>query len=74
MHSTENPETRQPNFTREDLLTPAEVAAILRLRRSTVLDYMRRGVIPAFKIGRSWYSLRSRLDEHLAAAADHLPA
>jgi len=59
-----------PSFNREDLLTPTEVAAVLRLKRATALDYMRRGVIPAFKIGRSWYALRPRLNAYLAAAAD----
>jgi excisionase family DNA binding protein len=54
-------------FSREDLLTAEEVAEILRLKRATALDYMRRGVIPAFKLGRKWYSVRPRLDEHLAS-------
>lgn len=56
------------NFTRDDLLTPDEVAAALRIQRTTALDYMRRGVIPARKIGRRWYSPRPLLDEYL----DHL--
>lgn len=52
-------------FTRDELLTPDEVAEILRVRRSTALEYMRRGVIPACKIGRLWYSPRPLLDEYL---------
>jgi excisionase family DNA binding protein len=56
------------HFSREDLLTPTEVAEILRVRRTTALDYMRRGVVPACKIGRRWYSPRPLLDEYL----DHL--
>lgn len=64
-------ETDPPSFSRDDVLTPAEVAAVLRLKRATTLDYMRRGLIPAFKIGRSWYALRSRLDDYLASAASH---
>jgi excisionase family DNA binding protein len=52
-------------FTREDLLTPDEVAAILRVRRATAIDYMRRGVVPARKIGRRWYSPKPLLDEYL---------
>ncbi len=39
-------------FTRDELLTPDEGAEILRVRRTTALEYMRRGVIPACKIGR----------------------
>jgi excisionase family DNA binding protein len=53
------------HFSREDLLTPNEVADVLRVKRTTALEYMRRGVIPACKIGRRWYSVRSRLDAHL---------
>jgi excisionase family DNA binding protein len=55
-------------FTREDLLTPDEVAAILRVRRTTAIDYMRRGVVPACKIGRRWYAPKPLLDDYL----DHL--
>lgn len=57
-----------PSFSRDDLLTATEVAAVLRVKRTTALDYMRRGVVPACKIGRRWYSAKPLLDEHL----DHL--
>lgn len=53
------------HFSRDDLLTPTEVAEILRVQRTTALDYMRRGVVPARKIGRRWYSPRPLLDEYL---------
>lgn len=62
-----------PSFTREDLLTANDVADILQIKRSTVLDYMRRGVIPARKIGRRWYALRSRLDAHIGDLFDLEP-
>jgi excisionase family DNA binding protein len=57
----------QLRFTRDDLLTPDEVAEILRVRRTTAVEYMRRGVIPARKIGRLWYSPRPLLDEYLTS-------
>jgi excisionase family DNA binding protein len=57
----------QLRFTRDELLTPDDVAEILRVRRTTALDYMRRGVIPARKIGKLWYSPRSLLDEYLTS-------
>lgn len=57
---------QQRSFTREDLLTASDVAAVLQIKRTTALDYMRRGVIPASKIGRRWYALRSLLDAHIA--------
>jgi excisionase family DNA binding protein len=56
-----------PQFTREDLLTADEVARALRVKRTTALGYMRRGVIPACKIGKHWYSPRPLLDEYLAS-------
>ena len=52
-------------FSREELLTVDEV---LRVKKATATDYMRRGVIPAFKPGRTWYSLRPRLNDHLESA------
>lgn len=52
-------------FTREDLLTPDEVAAVLRVRRTTAIDYMRRGIVPACKIGRRWYSPKPLLDDYV---------
>ena len=69
MNSSAGPQTDAPAFSRDELLTADEVADILRLRRTTALDYMRRGVIPAFKLGRRWYALRPRLDAHLARAS-----
>jgi hypothetical protein len=58
------------HFSREDLLDANDVADVLRVKRTTALDYMRRGVIPACKIGRRWYSVRSRLDAHLGDLFD----
>lgn len=57
----------QLHFTRDELLTPDGVAEILGIRRTTALEYMRRGVIPARKIGKLWYSPRSLLDEYLTS-------
>jgi excisionase family DNA binding protein len=58
----------QPSFSRDDLLTATEVAEVLRVKRTTALEYMRRGVVPACKIGRRWYAAKPLLDRHL----DHL--
>jgi excisionase family DNA binding protein len=58
------------HFSREDLLTATEVARILRVKRTTALDYMRRGVVPACKIGRRWYSPKQLLDSHLGGLFD----
>lgn len=56
------------HFSRDDLLTATDVARILRVQRTTALTYMRRGIVPACKIGRRWYSPKPLLDNHL----DHL--
>jgi excisionase family DNA binding protein len=52
-------------FIREDLVTPDLLASALRVERSTAMTYMRRGIVPARKIGRFWYSPRPLLDEYL---------
>jgi hypothetical protein len=57
-------------FERDELRTATEIAAVLRVRRTTALDYMRRGVIPARKIGRCWYSPKPLLDSHLTHLFD----
>ena len=45
------------------ILEPYEVAELLKLRYSTVLDLSRRGVLPAFKIGKHWRYRRADLEE-----------
>jgi excisionase family DNA binding protein len=47
------------------ILTPAEVAAELSLRSETVRDLMRRGILPASKIGGSWRTTRRALYGYL---------
>jgi excisionase family DNA binding protein len=41
-----------PPLTLDELLTSEQVAEILGLRRSTVDDYARRGLLPSIKLGR----------------------
>jgi hypothetical protein len=55
----------QIRFSREELLSPAELAFALRVERSTAAVYMRRGVVPACKIGRHWHSPQPLLDQFL---------
>jgi excisionase family DNA binding protein len=45
------------------ILEAQEVAELLKLRPSTVLDLSRRGILPAFKIGKHWRYRRSDLEE-----------
>jgi excisionase family DNA binding protein len=44
------------------ILEPHEVSELLRLRHSTVLDLSRRGVLPAFKIGKQRRYRRADLE------------
>jgi excisionase family DNA binding protein len=42
------------------------VAELLKLRYSTVLDLSRRGVLPAFKLGKHWRYRLSDLEQWMA--------
>jgi len=42
-----------------EILTSEQVAQLLAMRRSTVEDYARRGVLPSIKLGRHRRYLRS---------------
>jgi excisionase family DNA binding protein len=42
-----------------EILTSEQVAQLLAMRRSTVEDYARRGVLPSIKVGRHRRYLRS---------------
>jgi excisionase family DNA binding protein len=44
------------------ILEAHEVAELLKLRHSTVLDLSRRGIVPAFKIGKHWRYRRADLE------------
>jgi excisionase family DNA binding protein len=48
------------------VLQAHEVAELLKLRQSTVLDLSRRGILPAFKIGKHWRYRRAHLIEWIA--------
>ena len=51
-----------------DILDGAEVAQLLHLPISTVLDFARRGVLPGRKLGRRWIFLRDELEAVVRAA------
>ena len=53
---------------RERLLTPEEVAEILRLRRpETVREWLRDGLLPGVRVGRLWRVDSKALDEWIEA-------
>ena len=52
---------RRP-LTAADVMTAAEVAALMRVPGSTVEDWARRGIIPSKKVGRRRLYIRSRIE------------
>ncbi len=54
-------------LTREDVLDAVEVAQLVRAPRSTVLDWARRGAVPARKRGRRWLFLRWEIEDWLSS-------
>ncbi len=56
-----NSTSRRP-LTAADVMTAAEVAALLRVPRSTVEDWARRGIVPSKKVGRRRLYVRSRIE------------
>jgi len=60
--------TPLPQLTRDDVLDGREVAELLHLPASTVLEYARRGVIPAHRLGRRWVFIRDEVASALRAA------
>jgi excisionase family DNA binding protein len=53
----------------EQLLTVAEVAGTLQVSRATVFRYLRLGLLPSIRLGRSRRIARAALDAFLADAA-----
>jgi excisionase family DNA binding protein len=49
-------------ITLDQLLTSQEVADLLAMRRSTVEDYARRGLIPSIKLGRHRRYLKADIE------------
>jgi excisionase family DNA binding protein len=57
-----------PQLPSPDVLDGRAVAELLSLPHSTVLEFARRGVIPAHKLGRRWLFLRDEVDAAVRAA------
>jgi excisionase family DNA binding protein len=54
--------TDPTRITVDQLLTSQQVADLLAMRRSTVEDYARRGLIPSIKLGRHRRYLRADIE------------
>lgn len=57
-------------LTRDDILDAGQVAELLQLRRSTVEDYARRGLLPSIKLGRFRRFVRVDVEEELRRLRD----
>jgi excisionase family DNA binding protein len=51
-------------------MTADQVAELLQLRRSTVEDYARRGLLPSLKLGRHRRFVRSDVEASIARLRD----
>ncbi len=49
-----------------DIMTVREAAEYLGMKPPTLYKYIKKGVIPAFKIGSLWRLKKSTLDEWIA--------
>lgn len=49
----------------DDVLTPEEAAEILRVHPETIMRRLRKGEIPAAKIGKQWRISRKTIDRML---------
>jgi excisionase family DNA binding protein len=57
----------EPRLTAEDVMTAEEVAALLRIPRSTIEDRARRGILPSTKIGRRRIYVRQKIEGTILA-------
>ena len=55
-------------LSREDILDAGQVAELLGLRRSTIEDYGRRGLLPVVQLGRHRRYLRSDIERFVLGA------
>jgi len=62
MNTMTTPISTRPRLTREDVLDGRDVAELLHLPVSTVLEYARRGLLPGHKLGRRWIFLRDEVE------------
>ena len=69
--TTADPEAEGPGSVRlraGDVMTAREVADLMRVPKSTIEDWARRGVIPSRKVGRRRLYLRMQIESRLLDA------
>jgi putative molybdopterin biosynthesis protein len=53
--------------TEREYLTVEDVAALLKVKEKTVRDWIARGMLEAYKIGKVWRIRRDHLDQAMEA-------
>ena len=57
----------------EEIMTPSEVADLLKIHLKTVYKLAEKGVIPGNRIGRSWRFSRNEVMELVSSSGMSLP-
>lgn len=60
-------------LTRDDVLDGRDVAELLHIPTSTVLEYARRGLLPARKLGRRWIFVRDEIESAVRGELGNTP-
>lgn len=55
---------------KNEILTVPEVAAMLNMTKPGLYKWIKEGVIPAYKVGSTWFILRDELKQTLEAGAN----
>jgi excisionase family DNA binding protein len=62
---TINPGDMAASGTQDDeILTVAQVSKLLKLHQRTIYKLVRNGVIPGWRVGKSWRFLKSEIMKH----------
>jgi hypothetical protein len=69
--SSNTPPARRAPLTRQDVLDGNDVAELLDMPLSTVLEYARRGLLPARKLGRRWIFIRDEIEATIRGEIPH---
>lgn len=56
----------------DDIMTPVEVARRLKVKKRTVLEWLRQGKLKGLKLGRLWRIRTRDLDQFLQSVEDGL--
>ena len=63
--ATSQERTPRRRITRDDVMTAAEVAALLAMPKSTIYELARRGELPCARLGRTMRFLRDDVEARL---------